>query len=302
MLYPKPFLKWVGGKTQIINQVLDEFPRNINNYYEPFLGGGSVLIAMLTMVKNKTITVHNNIYASDKNKYLIYVYKNIQSKPNKVIHHLAKLRNTYLSLPENIGQKNQETANSKSKESYYYWIRKQYNKMSDNDKVSCKGSAYFIFLNKTCFRGLYRESVNGFNVSYGNYKNPSIFDEDHIKYVSDLIKNVKFFYSSFEYVIKVVKQHDFVYFDPPYVREKPSSFTGYVYDDSKEEDINNKLFNICRDLYNKKILFLMSNSNTLAVKHHFMNSHYKIRVLKCNRNINSKKPNSTTKEVLITWK
>lgn len=303
MLYPKPFLKWVGGKTQIIDQVLDMFPREMNNYYEPFLGGGSVLLALLTMVKNKSILVHEHIYASDKNKYLIYVYKNIQSKPNKIIYHLTKLRKNYQLLSDMNGNKlpvNVEEA-MQSKESYYYWIRQLYNKMNEKQKISCKGSAIFIFLNKTGFRGLYRESSQGFNVSYGNYRNPSIFDEDNIKQISILIRNVVFQCSSFEYITNVIKKNDFVYLDPPYVREKPTSFIGYIYDDNTEDDITTSLFNICHIMYKNHILFLMSNSNTMTVRKQFPKSNYIIKVLQCNRNINSKKPNSTTEELLITW-
>jgi DNA adenine methylase len=303
MLYPKPFLKWVGGKTQIIDKVLEEFPREINNYYEPFLGGGSVLLALLTLVNNKTIILRQSIYASDKNKVLIYVYKNIQTKPDRVINHLVKLRKRYMSIPVNNGNRtpvNFQEAMS-SRESYYYWIRQAYNRMNDNGKISCKGSAYFVFLNKTCFRGLYRESSQGFNVSYGNYANPSIFDEDNINQISILIKNVIFTCSSFDYIINVVKTSDFVYLDPPYVRENKRSFVGYVYDDNREDDMNTRLFDICHKMYSKNILFLLSNSNTLEVKKQFTNTKYTIKVLKCNRNINSKIPNSTTEELLITW-
>lgn len=303
MLYPKPFLKWVGGKTQIIDKIIEEFPTKINNYYEPFLGGGSVLLALLTLINNKKINLSGKIYASDKNKYLIYVYKNIQSKPEQVLFHLTKLRDTYLSLHIKNGNKSPYSIQDAlmSRESYYYWIRSLYNKMKDDEKKSCKGSAYFIFLNKTGFRGLYRESSQGFNVSYGNYNNPSVFDEENIKQISVLIKDVKFICSSFEYVIEVVKCNDFVYLDPPYVPEKKTSFIGYVYD-AKENSIDDKLFDICHKLYQKRVVFVLSNSNTLTVKKQFPNQLYKIKVINCSRHINSKKPNSTTEELLITWK
>lgn len=299
MLYPKPFLKWVGGKSQIIDEVLAKFPDKINNYYEPFLGGGSVLLAFLTLAKNKKITLQGLVYASDKNRYLIQVYKNIQHNPSEVIHYLKKLCKPYWLLNRNSSNIHEASAN---KETYYYWVRNMYNKMTDDEKLSCHGSACFIFLNKTGFRGLYRESSKGFNVSYGNYKNPSIFDEDHINKISVLIRDVVFTDVSFERVLNKTtgKKDDFFYLDPPYVQETKTSFTNYTYD-GFDNDFNTKLFEMCHSLQKLNISFVMSNSNTMIVKRAFPKNKYKVQVIECNRTINSKNPDSKSKELLVSY-
>lgn len=131
----------------------------------------------------------------------------------------------------------------KSKESYYYWIRNQFN----SSKINYEKAAMFIFLNKTCFRGLYSESKNGFNVPFGNYKTPEIANLEHLKKVSDLIQKVNFICVSFEKSILNVKEKDFVYLDQPYAPENETSFTQY----SKEDfnlDSHNKLFKMIKEI------------------------------------------------------
>ena len=169
-----PFLKWVGGKTQIINDIYKMFPKNIDTYYEPFLGGGSVLIKLLKEQKNNNIQI-NKIIVGDINEALIYTYINIRDDKDKLLKYLNKIASHYNSIEysTNINRKpqNKNDANL-SKENYYYWIRTKYN--NSNNKRKVKNSARFIFLNKTCFRGVYREGKNGFNVPFGHYKNPTI--------------------------------------------------------------------------------------------------------------------------------
>ena len=147
----KPFLKWVGGKTQIIDTLLNYFPREIKDYHEIFLGGGSVLLALL---QHPDIKVIGKIYAYDLNEPLIYVYKNIQSNYKELYSTLEYIMNEYSSIEDLNGTgdsaifrnpSNVEDA-KKSKESYYYWIRKEYNNITDKSDLLC--SAYFIFLNK----------------------------------------------------------------------------------------------------------------------------------------------------------
>jgi DNA adenine methylase len=133
---PKPILKWVGGKTQIIDKLILNFPIEINNYHEIFLGGGSVLLTLLSYAKNGIIKIHGNIYAYDLNEPLIYIYKNIQSKHNELYD---TLQNIIIEFNEcKDGEINRKPKNideaMKSKENYYYWIRSEYNKLSLNDK------------------------------------------------------------------------------------------------------------------------------------------------------------------------
>ena len=154
----------------------------------------------------------------------------------------------------------------------------------------------FIFLNKTCFRGIYRVGPNGFNVPYGHYKNPKIINKNHLDNIHLLIKDVIFVSCDFSKSLKNIKNGDFVYLDPPYVPEKKTSFLGYT-DSGFNLENNKKLFNEINNLENVKIM--MSNSDVKLVRDYFENNKYTIISLVCKRSINSKKPNSKTNEVII---
>lgn len=301
----KPVLKWVGGKTQILDDVLKHFPSYMNNYHEPFIGGGSVLFGLLSLVYEGKIKIDGNIYASDKNDCLIHMYKNIQDRPQDVLSELQDIVNEYNALPMK-GNKESLNRNPVDKnealvcqETYYYWIRKCFNHLKKEDKHSCKASAYFIFLNKTCFRGIYREGPNGFNVPFGNYKNPSIYDEDHIFIVSSLLQNVVFTTQDFSNTFEILEDNDFIYLDPPYAVEKSTSFVSYT-TDGFSSTFNKKLFDLCNDVsLTRKVKFIMSNSNVDEVTKEFQSDKYNVIVLYCKRSINSKNPSAKTKEVLI---
>jgi len=290
----KPFLKWVGGKTQIINDIISKIPKQMNNYHELFLGGGSVLLAVLSLQKQNKIVIKNKIYAYDINSDLINVYKNIQSNKEELYKIINSYINEYDSIKGSIiNRKPTSFEEAKtSKESYYYWIRNKYNNI-DKNTIEC--SALFMFINKTCFRGMYREGPNGYNVPYGHYKKtPTIISETDLNYISDLIKNVKFKHSSFTNSIKNVKERDFVYLDPPYVPENSKSFVGYVADGFNLET-HNLLFVEIKKLENIK--FVMSNAKVDLVTDKF--KEYNCVDIIARRAINSKKPGSTTTEVII---
>jgi DNA adenine methylase len=327
----KPFLKWVGGKTQIINDIISKIPKEVNNYHELFLGGGSVLLAVLSLQKQNKIVIKNKIYAYDINSELINVYKHIQNNKDELykiinlyikeydsIEQLSifvsseyqelktKNKNKKLKLnDEEIGQLNEYKKKEKtyrnpvnieqaksSKESYYYWIR---NKYINIEKNSIECSALFMFINKTCFRGMYREGPNGFNIPFGNYKKtPTIISETDLNYISDLIKDVEFKQSSFVESIKDIKHGDFVYLDPPYAPENDNSFVGYVADGFGLEK-HKLLFNEIKKL--DKIKFVMSNSKVELVTDNFKD--YNCEDIIARRAINAKKPGSTTTEVII---
>jgi len=290
----KPFLKWVGGKTQIINDIISKLPKQINNYHELFLGGGSVLFAVLSLQKQNKIIIKNKIYAYDININLINMYKNIQNNKDKLYNILKSYFKEYDNITGNIINRNPQNINDAktSKESYYYWIRKKYNNI-DKDSIEC--SALFIFINKICFRGMYREGPNGFNVPYGHYKKtPSLISEKEINYISELIKNVEFKHCNFIYSIKNVKEGDFVYLDPPYAPENSKSFVKYVEDgfDLKTHEL---LFIEIKKL--KNIKFIMSNAKVDIVINSFKD--YNCHEITARRAINSKNPGSTTTEVII---
>ena len=224
----KPIIKWVGGKTQILDKVLETFPREIENYHELFVGGGSVLFGLL---ESKDITVKGKVYAYDKNQKLINMYRQIQTNPKDVHDHLTELFKIYdTRTGTEVNRKPQtEEDGLTSKESYYYWVRKKYNDLIPTTHVH---AATLIFLNKTCFRGVYREGPNGFNVPYGHYKTtPLVVSLDELVKIQDLIKNVVFKWCDFRVAFtQTVNDGDFIYADPPYAPESVASFVGYTKD------------------------------------------------------------------------
>jgi DNA adenine methylase len=291
----KPILKWVGGKTQIIDKLIAEFPKDINNYREIFLGGGSVLLALLSYVRAGLIRVSGNIYASDINEPLIYVYKNIQTRHTELYQELQNLIAEFNSCRSVVSVNRRPSSievATESKENYYYWIRAKYNSI---DKKTILGSAMFIFLNKTCFRGVFRMGPNGFNVPFGHYKNPEIINLEHINDVHELIQNVKFSCAGFQESLSAVEPNDFVYLDPPYAPETKSSFVSYTAD-----GFNNhaELFALIHSLTAANVKIQMSNSDVSLVTDNFTHGYNKIVVL-CKRSINSKKPESKVNEVII---
>ncbi len=324
----KPIIKWVGGKTQIIDKIIDEYTTTITNYHEICLGGGSVLLALLSYKKAGHIHITGTINAYDINETLISLYKNIQSNHNELYTTLTTIINEFNTCKNdeksilNRKPKNLEEAMTKS-ENYYYWSRIKYNKLYGIEKNGMLGTALFIFLNKTCFRGVYRVGPNGFNVPYGNYSQPEIINKEHLQEVHELIQGVIFTHCDFSVSLQrcinncinnciddsnvnssnvnssnVANSVDFIYIDPPYAPENRKSFVGYN-KDGFDLTQHIKLFTLCKELNTKKIKFIMSNSDVDLIKEHFQSEIYNIQYITAKRSINSKKPGSKTKEVII---
>ena len=290
----KPFLKWVGGKSQILERVLDKVPNSIENYYEPFVGGGSVLLAVLSLQKQGVIKISGSVYASDINGILIDVYKHVQDEKELLLEEITRHMSIYKTIGELKGTRSPKTLEEamSSKESYYYWIRKEFNQMKT---TSIARSALFLILNKTCFRGMYREGPNGFNVPFGHYKrDPTIFTSDELTTVSELLRDVKFTQCGFMDAFAKVKAGDFIYIDSPYAPENSRSFVGYMNDGFGPDD-HQTLFEATRCLQGAK--FLMSNSNVKVVRKAFES--YQCDEVPARRAINAKKPGSKTTELLI---
>lgn len=294
----KPFLKWVGGKTQIIDEVISKIPSNMDNYHELFLGGGSVLLAVLSLQKNGKITINNKVYAYDINAQLINVYRHIQTNKDELYQFIESYITEYDSITgSEINRKPATHDEAKtSKESYYYWLRNKYNRMDKvTDAIEC--SALFMIINKLCFRGMYREGPNGYNVPFGHYKKtPTIVTRADLDNISELVKNVEFVHSDFNDSIKNVKKGDFVYLDPPYAPENDKSFVGYVAD-GFNLDMHKALFSEIKKLGKRKAKFAMSNAKVDLVTETFKN--FNCQDVVARRAINSKKPGSTTMEVII---
>lgn len=257
----KPVLKWVGGKTQLLDEIKKYIPKDYECYYEPFVGGGAVVFELEP----------HNAHINDLNKELINVYKQIKKSPIKLIQ----------LLEEHKLNHNKE---------YFYKIRELdrdkeiYNNLTDLYKAS-----RLIYLNRTCYNGLYRENKKGeFNTPIGSYKNPLICDKTAILELSHYLKEEKVKIKSldFEKFLATTKENDFVYLDPPYdPLSETSSFTSYSKDGfSKEDQIRLKA--TCDKLNNKGVKFLLSNSDTAFINDLY--KEYKIVKVKARRNINSK--------------
>jgi DNA adenine methylase len=298
----KPFVKWVGGKTQIIDKILASVPKQFHSYREIFLGGGSVLLGVLTLAKAGLIQIKDKVYAYDINEPLIYAFKNIQSEYKKVFEDVDRLSSEFKKCPAGTTANRNpvciEEARA-SRESYYYYVRNMYNLLPDCEKKTTSGSAMFIFLNKTCFRGMFREGPNGFNVPYGNYKNPKIADLEHLREIHILIQGVEFECCNYTASMEQVQCNDFVYMDPPYVPETNQSFVAYT---SHGFSMQNHLtlFSQTHTLAQKEnVKIMMCNSDVATVRESFAATHYTTETILCRRAINSKKPHSVTNELLI---
>ena len=297
---PRPLLKWVGGKGQIIDKLIKKLPDKINNYHELFVGGGSFLIMVLWAKEKKYIAIDGDINVYDLNEALIETYNNIKNNKNELFESIKQIEAEFNSceIEGDVKRKpvNKEDAMT-SKESYYYWIRKQYNELSD--KSTIESSSYFIFLNKTGFRGMYREGPNGYNIPYGNYKNPKILEKDEIDYISNLIKDVNFYNSDFSKSFENVPgENNFIYLDPPYAPENDKSFVGYTKDGFGIGQ-HELLFNLTKKISEKNMI-MMSNANVKLIRDNLSPNDYKYEVVSCRRAINSKNPGAKTEEVIIT--
>lgn len=271
----KPFIKWVGGKCQLLKQLETLMPKQYNNYFEPFVGGGAVFFE----------TSPKKSHINDINKTLIAAYKYIKDDVETLITKLAKLEKKYLD---------KDTENRKE---FYYSIREKYNSLSHED---FERSLYFLFLNKTAFNGLYREnSSGGFNVPIGSYKNPTIANEDNLRLVSKALAKTKITNGSFVDAVKNAKAGDFVYFDPPYhPLSETSSFTSYSKDDFSADD-QIKLRDLFVELDKKGVYVMLSNSSAPFIQEIYEG--YNQVPVYANRMINSKSDKrGKISEVVIT--
>lgn len=254
-----PFLKWVGGKRQLIPEIKKILPKGILNctYYEPFIGGGALFFEL--QPKRAII--------NDYNEELINVYKVIRDHPNELIEELKKHKNT----PE-----------------YFYEIRALDRQPLFYNLNDIERASRIIYLNKTCYNGLYRvNSAGEFNSPFGKYKNPNIINEPVIRAVSKYLNsaNIKIFNKDYQEILKDIPGNSFVYLDPPYHPiSKSSNFTGYIQGGWNEKD-QIRLRNVCDDLTKRGIRFLLSNSASDFIREIY--SDYNINIVQANRAINS---------------
>ena len=271
---PKPFVKWAGGKRQLITEIDRHIPKEFGTYFEPFLGGGAVLFHLLSNNPEMKCTV------SDLNSDLVLAYVTIRDKLDDLISSLENHSKNYHKNPD----------------SYYYGIRESEPK-GQIDKVS-----RLLFLNRTCFNGLYRVNSKGkFNVPLGRYSNPNIVNEENLTVVSHILrsKKIQIICRDFSVVLSDAKKGDFVYFDPPYQPvSDTANFTSYTNRDFTYKDLEN-LVQVSEKLADKGCKVLHSNSNSKEVRELFSKD-WKVIEVSANRSINSNSAKRTgQKELLI---
>lgn len=299
--HTKPLLKWVGGKSQILDTVLAQLPTTMANYWEPFVGGGSVLLGVLSARRAGTLTITGTVYASDLNPNLIGLYQTIQSNPDALVVEVERLVAAHTQAAKGAVVNRSPATEAEaltSAESHYYWVRVRFNALPVAARNTPAAAAMFLFLNKTCFRGLYREGPRGFNVPYGNYKQPTILDRAHLQEVSALLQGVVFSVQPFEAALAAVGPGDVVYLDPPYAPETGTSFVGYTADGFDLES-HKRLFELCRQLRGRGASLLLSNADVKLVRDAFPTTEFETTTVVARRAIHSKKPGATTTEVLV---
>lgn len=252
----KPFLKWAGGKTQLLDELIKHLPetikssKHIETYVEPFVGGG----AMFFYLKSNFQVERSFLF--DINPELIVGYKVVQNDHKKLTELLKEIEKEYLAKSDD------------EREKYYYAVRDKFNRqMSDFDYSTYNDSwvertSYLIFLNKTCFNGLFRQNKKGeFNVPYGSYKNPRICYKDNIIEASKALRNTEIFCSDFSESEKYIKKGSLVYLDPPYrPLNTTASFTDYAkegFDDKDQE----RLAKFFKKMDKRGAYLMMSNSD-----------------------------------------
>jgi DNA adenine methylase len=208
----KPFIKWAGGKSQILPEIRSKYPVEIKKYAEPFVGGGAVLFDILNSY------IPESVYISDINRELILTYTVVRDNLQELIEHLRNLEDEYRSITEN------------ARKQIYYMNRKRFNTLKKDSNNSIELAALFIFLNKTCFNGLYRVNSHGeYNVPQGSYKNPAICDEDNLQAVSAKLQDVTIVCADYKKSRSFIDRDTFAYFDPPYrPLTATASFTAYT--------------------------------------------------------------------------
>ena len=240
----QPFVKWVGGKRGLLSQIIPLIPKEFNNYFEPFVGGGALFFELysLGLLKDK------NVYLFDINTELINTYNVVKNNPTELIKNLKEFK-------------------AKHSKEFYYEIRAWDREEGFLKRGDTLRATRFIYLNKTCFNGLYRVNSKGYhNVPIGSYKNPNICDELVIYNASKALQNAVILNSSYKDVMKHAAKDDFVYFDPPYYPlTTTSSFTSY----SEFEFLENEqfeLFEVLDKLNDINVKVMHSNSDTEFIK------------------------------------
>jgi DNA adenine methylase len=245
----RPFVKWAGGKNKLLPELLRRSPQEFNRYYEPFVGGGALFYA-LAAAHPTTPPRRNWAVLSDTNVDLMTVYRVVRNHAAPLIEELKRMKRAYTSKGER----------------YFYRIRDVWNEETGGDDI-VRRAAQFIFLNKTCFNGLWRVNADGnFNVSHGDYKDPRICDADNLRAASEALHHTRFDTGPYEQIAKDADVDDFVYFDPPYDPvSKTANFVGYQAGGFGAEQ-QHDLAVFAGKLVARHVKVMLSNSDTQFIR------------------------------------
>lgn len=267
-----PFLKWAGGKRQLLNQIKERMPKEYNDYYEPFIGGGAVLFEL--QPEKATI--------NDINISLINVYRQVKDNTEEFIELVKK-------LDSEMWEDGKE---------YYLDIREKYNDKLLKKEYDLELAALFTFMNKHCFNGLYRVNKKGlFNVPYNKSRRTSI-EEDAVRETAKYLKTVNILEGDFEEACKGAKKGDFIFFDSPYAPLNPTSFEAYTKEGFDVES-HKRLAQLYDELTERGCYCMLTNHNTEFINELYSNKGYRIDVVSVKRMINSDASNRKGEEVII---
>ena len=267
-----PFLKWAGGKRQLLNQIKERMPKEYNDYYEPFIGGGAVLFEL--QPEKATI--------NDINTSLINVYRQVKDNTEEFIKLVNK-------LDSEMWEDGKE---------YYLDIREKYNDKLLKKEYDLELAALFTFMNKHCFNGLYRVNKKGlFNVPYNKSRRTSI-EEDDVRETAKYLKTVNILEGDFEEACKGAKKGDFIFFDSPYAPLNPTSFEAYT-KEGFDVDSHKRLAKLYDELTERGCYCMLTNHNTEFINELYSNKGYRIDVVSVKRMINSDASNRKGEEVII---
>lgn len=267
-----PFVKWAGGKRQLIPQIRERMPEQFNNYYEPFVGGGAVIFELLP----------ENAVINDINRALINAYQMICDHPKEFLQEVNR-------LDAEMWEDGKE---------YYYSLREHYNDKLMRDEFDVELAALFVFINKHCFNGLYRVNGKGlFNVPYNNSRRSSV-DEQSIMEISEYLRNVTIISGDFEVACEGASAGDFVFIDSPYAPLNPTSFESYTKEGFDIES-HRRLANLFDELTARGCYCMLTNHNTELINELYGNKGYTIDVVSVKRMINSDASNRVGEEVII---
>jgi DNA adenine methylase len=258
----RPFVKWAGGKGQLLTQLEPFFPERVQNYFEPFVGGGAVFF---------DLEVHGKAHINDINQTLVNAYQYLKKDIETITQELKQIEKLYLNL------------DFEARKAFYYERRSEYNSI----EAGPRKTILLIFLNRTCFNGLYRENSRGeFNVPMGNYANPRICDEPNLRAIAAHLKNTEITSTDYKKAVSKARAGDFVYFDPPYVPlSATASFTSYNKDDFSQHN-QEELSELFKELDKRGCLIMLSNSKTKLTQQLY--KEFRQKTVYAGRNINAR--------------